>query len=376
MFWIICTLILPLISCGDVKLKQIFTDSKNAIDSNSTSEIQDVLSKYYFTTAKESSIWYLAQKEANELFGMEMEIESLQFIETLLKRLAGHYQHCITMEKSVERSQCFAGLAAMLKDTEKGARWHTDPDMEVGEKAKFGALYNSVAAMSALLSVVSMHEMKQFENPHERKEKMHRFEHVIFKMISDMQGSNEYDHDIVEFRLDQIGPVTICDTVTHFWKEFEGSCETRWTNMAFDEAHKNQIKLRSNISSPPRDVKPEGGDRATDTEASIPEDKENRNTVDDMGVDIATLIGGDLGPTKKRYKTFVIDASNDKTVFEKYFVTEVGSRADAMDLATKEALVERGKEELKVKEDVMAYVNGTFYINMKLLKKTLELIKV
>lgn len=287
------------------------------------------------------------------------------------------------MEKNVARGQCFAELSSLLKDTEKGARWHTDPDMEVGEKTKFGTLYNSIAAMSAVLSVLALHEMGEFDNVHERNEKIHRFEHVIFKMISDMQGSNEFDHDVVEFRLDQISPVTICDIKTHFWKEYEGACETRWTNMAFDNSHKNQIKLRSevqgaaaDVAKSPKKVKSEGGDHAKETESEIPEDEQNRNTVADNGIDAATLIGGDLGPVRKRYRTSVIDASNNKLIYEKFFIADVGSRADKMDKATAEALEKRGEEELKVKEDVMAHINGTFYINMKLLRKTLEYLKV
>lgn len=342
--------------------------------------MKDVLDKYYFTANKDKSVWYLAQEESYELFGFEMDKESIEFIETLLKRLAGHYTHCITMDKTVQRGQCFSELSVLLKDTEKGVRWHTDPDLEVGEKTKFGTLYNSVAAMSALLSVVAMHEMAEFENPHERNEKIHRFEHIIFRMISDMQGSNEYDHDVVEFRLDQITPVTICDLKYHFWKEFEGACETRWTSMAFDKAHKNQIKLRSDVSKSqskiPKEVKTAGGNRAAETEPTVPNDDENRNTVEDKGIDSATLIGGDLGPMRIRYRATVIDSSHDKLLFEKIFEADIGSRADILDKTTKEALERRGEEELKVKEDVMAHINGTFYLNMKLLRKTLEYLKV
>lgn len=230
--------------------------------------------------------------------------------------------------------------------------------------------------MSALVSVVARDNIEYFDNPHEKKEKIHRFSHVIYKMISDLQGSNPFDHDVVEFRLDQITPVTICDITTHFWKEFEGSCETRWTTMAFDKKHSNQIKLRSNISGPPRIVETEGGDKAKDTEPTIPENEESRDTVEDEGIDKSTLIGGDLGPSKKRYRTTVIDSSNDKVVYESNFIADGSSRGGMMDDATKEGLDARGKEEVKVKEQIMAHINGTFYINMKILRASLDLLKV
>lgn len=44
--------LLPLFNCKELTLKKIFLETKKAIFNNSTKQMQDVLSKYYFTVDK------------------------------------------------------------------------------------------------------------------------------------------------------------------------------------------------------------------------------------------------------------------------------------------------------------------------------------
>lgn len=53
--------LLPLFNCKELTLKKIFLETKKAIFNNSTKQMQDVLSKYYFTVDKGRSCHHRQQ---------------------------------------------------------------------------------------------------------------------------------------------------------------------------------------------------------------------------------------------------------------------------------------------------------------------------
>lgn len=355
-----------LIRCEQLTLKQIFQDSKAAVESNSTKENVDVLEKYYLTTIKDQSVWYLAVNEAKDVLGLTLDSENLQFIETLLKRISSHYFHCASLEEGPTRSQCFADIFTLLEDAEIGTKWAHAPEVEVDEKSKYGTLFNCIAAMSAHLSLITKDNLKYVKNIKDKGEKIKNFEHIIYRMIADLQGSNEYDYDLVEFRLGQVTPVEICDVNMHFWKEFTGNCETRWTIMANDQNKHKKVILRSNVAK---------SFWNNSDDVVIPDTDDDRDMVEDSGIDAELRLGNDIQPWHKRYRAQIYDVVNDKVLFQEYADTPTASRGDTLDKLTQKALDRRGKEELKVKNEIMKFINSTYYPNMKLLRTTLDILK-
>ena len=136
----------------------------------------------------------------------------------------------------------------------------------------------------------------------------------------------EYERDITIWRVDQISAVEICETNKYFWKEFVGTCETRWW----------------------RSVESESKDESNKEKLEYPNQ-------DDPALDIADKIGGNSNDFQKICKGTVIDRVQNKVLFEKdTYVDLKDIRGNKLNKLIKEGNEKRGDHE----RDIRSFMDG------------------
>lgn len=235
-------------------------------------------------------------------------------METGIKKLKDHYILCSGLDFDQDKSYCFYKSNDLIKAIKRDFMW---------DKAKFGTLFLSFTALSYLLATISSDNIKHIKHEMTKNEWISEISKSLTK-FSDMLL--EYERDITIWRVDQISAVEICETNKYFWKEFVGTCETRWW----------------------RSVESESKDESNKEKFEYPNQ-------DDPALDIADKIGGNSNDFQKIFIGTVIDRVQNKVLFEKdTYVDLKDIRGNKLNKLIKEGNEKRGDHE----RDIRSFMDG------------------
>ena len=244
-------------------------------------------------------------------------------METGIKKLKDHYILCSGLDFDQDKSYCFYKSNDLIKAIKRDFMWDISPDISKEGKVKFGTLFLSFTALSYLLATISSDNIKHIKHEMTKNEWISEISKSLTK-FSDMLL--EYERDITIWRVDQISAVEICETNKYFWKEFVGTCETRWR----------------------RSVELESKDESNKEKFEYPNQ-------DDPALDIADKIGGNSNDFQKIFKGTVIDRVQNKVLFEKdTYVDLKDIRGNKLNKLIKEGSEKRGDHE----RDIRSFMDG------------------
>ena len=294
------------------------------------------------------SIWFVAQIEAYNMFGIGLLPESLLAIESGIKKLKEHYIICSMLNYSSERGGCFYEFKEFLKGAKRDFTWNISPFISKEEKPKFGTLYLSFTAFSALLSSISSLNIKYVENKFTREKWIRDFTHEM-ERINNMLF--DYERDITTWRLDQITPVQVCEITQHFWKKFEGVCETRWrrdTGLENEDEFNDDKKFNLNNN----------------------QFEHGFSGFEEPVFNDADKIGSDANSSEKLFEGEVIDKVQKKVLFKKEeYVNNVDIRGNKLNKLFREGVRKRGEHERHVHRMMKSFNNSTLYAVQQLVMK-------
>ena len=235
-------------------------------------------------------------------------------METGIKKLKDHYILCSGLDFDQDKSYCFYKSNDLIKAIKRDFMW---------DKAKFGTLFLSFTALSYLLATISSDNVKHIKDEMTRNEWISEISKSLTKFSDTLR---ECERDITIWRVDQISAVEICETNKYFWKEFVGTCETRWR----------------------RSVELESKDESNKEKFEYPNQ-------DDPALDIADKIGGNSNDFQKIFIGTVIDRVQNKVLFEKdTYVDLKDIRGNKLNKLIKEGNEKRGDHE----RDIRSFMDG------------------
>ena len=184
-------------------------------------------------------------------------------------------------------------------------------------------MFLSFTALSYLLATISSDNVEHIKDEMTRNEWISEISKSLTKFSDTLR---ECERDITIWRVDQISAVEICETNKYFWKEFVGTCETRWW----------------------RSVESESKDESNKEKLEYPNQ-------DDPALDIADKIGGNSNDFQKICKGTVIDRVQNKVLFEKdTYVDLKDIRGNKLNKLIKEGNEKRGDHE----RDIRSFMDG------------------
>ena len=287
-----------------------------------------------------SSIWFVAQTEAYNMFGIDLWSENLIAMETGIKKLKEHYIICSMLKYSWKRGECLYKFKEMLKGAKRDFTWSISSFVSKEERSKFGTLYLSFTALAALLSSMSSLNIKYVRYKFTRETWIRDFTHEM-KRINNMLV--DYEIAITTWRLDQITPVQICEITQHFWKKFEGVCETRWRR---DTGLENENEFNHDKKFNLNDNQVEHGFTG----------------FGDFVFPYVDKIGSDTISFEKLYEGKVIDNVQKKVIFKKEeYVNNADNRGNKLNKLFREGTRKRAEHEKYVRRIVESFNNSTIY---------------
>ena len=235
-------------------------------------------------------------------------------METGIKKLKDHYILCSGLDFDQGKSYCFYKSNDLIKAIKRDFMW---------DKAKFGTLFLSFTALSYLLATISSDNVKHIKDEMTRNEWISEISKSLTKFSDTLR---ECERDITIWRVDQISALEICENNKYFWKEFVGTCETRWR----------------------RSVELESKDESNKEKFEYPNQ-------DDPALDIADKIGGNSNDFQKIFIGTVIDRVQNKVLFEKdTYVDLKDIRGNKLNKLIKEGNEKRGDHE----RDIRSFMDG------------------
>ncbi|XP_065647804.1 uncharacterized protein LOC100209363 [Hydra vulgaris] len=304
------------ISCKELTLKTIFFESEDAILSKNITKNEEILEKYFLTDNKSQSVWTVAQATAKELFKVDYFIDDLSVMEQDIHKIGRQFLNCKEYKNEQKISDCFSVVADTLRDATRDFTWSYDPTIFKWDRIKYGTMFLTLAVFEAHISLVAK------QAPLAKKYEFGKRYGFIFDRFNSLMF--DFENALNAWRLDQVTPVKICEVHSVMWKEFEGTCETRWRRSA-DEDEKG-------ISS--------GMGSSYDVESLIDEKVEK--------------LGSNLFH-KKKYKATVYDSVSDHQVFQEEIILDTGSRGIGIHDVFQRAKDARWKYIDTIKNDMPRY---------------------
>jgi len=286
------------------------------------------------------------------------------------------------------QAQCFYHISSLLQDLEHGSRWIAGPQISIMNKVKFGTLYNIAGTLIAHMSLIAKEHIKQFKHRHVFEHKLSEFTKVlstIHRML------NEFGNTLVHFRMDSITPPIVCEIFERFWKEFTGTCETRWRR-SIDDDEKLPALLEDDVAANnnnnnnnDKDEKKEELDSSGDNDDDEDDDESDIEQLaeqfqakeEDPILYVADKIGNscEIGPKRcKKYRVQIIDNVKREVIFQDYKYAEFTQRGEAMVDLAKKAHSIRNEAVKKAEHDMQKFSNQTYIINQDMILDTLNLI--
>ncbi|XP_065662354.1 uncharacterized protein LOC100201886 isoform X2 [Hydra vulgaris] len=275
------------IFCEELTLKAVFSESEDAILSRNITKNEEILRKYFLTDNRTKSVWAIAQATAKQVFKVDYLIDDLAVMEQDIRKIGRLYLKCKEHKNEQALFDCFSAVADTMNDATRDFRWSIDPTISKVSRIKYGTMFLTLAVFDAHISLVAI------KSPFEKKYELKKQLSFLFERFYSIMYDFEKALDV--WRLNQISPVKICEVHIIMWKEFEGTCETRWRR-AIDEVENKTV---------------DGINSAYDVESLIDEKVEK--------------IGSNL-LQKKKYQASVYDFVNDHQVFQEDIILDTGSR--------------------------------------------------
>ena len=263
---------------------------------------------------------------------MRLSMTDLHSLQEAVEKIFRQYQRCSTKENNMKQAISFTRLLKTIEAGKRDASWlKSTSDEEQGGRAKYGIYLTAYVAMPAHISelVVSSSQVYETKDVKIMQDDLESIMKYFIKVLADYEGK-----DILR-RLGQLRSVKICEVRTHFWKEFDQVCEFRWR-------------------------------RSSEVDNDIDADIE-RFYDDDSALNIADKIGREVDNSKIRYHGTVIDEAHGNVVFDKYLVTNMETKGQAVQTLFEEGIGVRGKEEKKIAKDLEEFHNGTVTLVRRLL---------
>ena len=137
----------------------------------------------------------------------------------------------------------------------------------------------------------------------------------------------DYERGIIVWRIDQITQVQICEIIQHFWKNFEGVCQTRWrrdTGSANEYGFDNDSKVNSDDNKM----------------------KLGYSGFEDFAINALDKIGNEKNLSGKLYKGKVIDIVQENVSFDEVeFVDNADIRGKKLNNLFREGIKRRVEHE-------------------------------
>lgn len=355
---VIFLVLIHYISCGE-NLLSILQASKDAIESADVEKNIDIVNRHYFTATKEQSVWYHALKEVKEIYGFELPLEDLSFIEKLIKSAAAHYMSCLRLEPGINKAQCFSHLSDQVGSIEEGVRWELALDYKLRpDEAKYGFVYSSVGVLCAHLSLIATDSFRYYKNVRVAKLRMQPF----LKALKEAQSFLGYNYvkDVKIWLLDQVSAAQICAVKEVLWKSFDDGCESRWIDTTAKREDAKVFITQPDVKNViPENVTSLGSDNGATRQNIVvmPEAPEIRKSEpngpsfesDYFNVEQRSVLkvldglGGNKGKKETRFRIQVHDYIRKKVIYEKFESADPISKGDVMDAMAHEALKVRSK---------------------------------
>ena len=267
------------------------------------------------------------------MFHVHLGLKDLQAVESGTKQLRTHFELCETKRDS-NRARCFYQFLPRLESMSRDLKWTEEPDLYREGKGKFGTMFLSFVAMSTHIVIAALDNVKLYKDQL-KEDKATEELHAFLRKCHDHFFI--YEKDIMQWRLDQITAVELCEVTLHLWKEFEQSCESRWRRSIDDEENEEE------------NVLVDSGD----------DDSSADDDFDDILFSKADGIGGLGDPRNKRYRARVFDDVTKTVIFEKEADVIGSERSILLQKLWEEAVVARGKVENKVRAQLNKFNNET-----------------
>ena len=281
----------------------------------------------------DESAWAVAQSTAKQVFKVDYFIDDLGVMEQDIQKIGREFLKCNDIKDQQILSQCFNVIADTMKDAARDFSWDQNPSISKWNRIKYGIMFLTLAVFDAHISIVAKNA------PLEKKYELGKRYSFIFERFNSLLF--EFEDALETWRFNQVNPVKICEIHSIMWKEFQGTCETRWRRSADEDEN----EINSGLGS------------SYDVESLIDEKVER--------------IGNNF-LHKRKYRASVNDIVTEHVVFQEDILLDTGNRGVGIHDVFQRARDARWKYIESIKNDMPRFNEDVVRVARHIIESTIK----